>query len=409
MKSFHDHLPFQRHIVCPYATFIVEELYVERTSRDVKKNSMNHYCSARINVHYDSLLLQATRGKRGRHTRGNCRGQRRVSILGANGCDPANPRLDQRASTICNLTMATHNDQLNVGTFTPSLLIDLARSSGALGRVGLDVNESQVPSSPAQFTSLEAGGLDVVFTSPDNVVAYHFLTANPLRRGIPLQIISAIDRGLGLSLCTAPHISNVEDLYGQVLAVDVSQSGFAFVAYALLEMAGLFPGDYIIESLGSTPKRADALIAGSCAATILNAGNELRAVGAGCSNLSPVSNLGPYLGTVLATLADRDESANEVNRRFVDALRETIHEIVAGDREDNVIESAMRLLNLTEEEAKEHYACLRNPTTGFVESGRVDRASIETLVTLRHTYAPTPELNGILSAIDSVLLEKALE
>ena len=305
--------------------------------------------------------------------------------------------------------MATHNEQLNVGTFTPSILIDLASSSGALDRVGLEVNESQVPSSPAQFTSLEAGELDVVFTSPDNVVAYHFLTANPLQRAIPLQIISAIDRGLGLSLCTAPHIPSVENLYGQVLAVDVPQSGFAFVAYALLERAGLFPGDYVIESLGSTPKRADALIAGSCAATILNAGNELRAVGAGCSNLSHVSNLGPYLGTVLATLAVRDESANEVNRRFVDAMLETIHDIVAGDREAHVIESATRLLNLTEEEAKEHYACLRSPTTGFVESGRVDRASIETLVTLRHTYAPTPELDGILGAFDSVLLERARE
>ncbi|HEY5437401.1 MAG TPA: hypothetical protein VIJ99_00705 [Acidimicrobiales bacterium] len=248
-----------------------------------------------------------------------------------------------------------------------------------------------------------------MFTSPDNVVAYHFLTANPLQRAIPLQIISAIDRGLGLSLCTAPHIPSVENLYGQVLAVDVPQSGFAFVAYALLERAGLFPGDYVIESLGSTPKRADALIAGSCAATILNAGNELRAVGAGCSNLSHVSNLGPYLGTVLATLAVRDESANEVNRRFVDAMLETIHDIVAGDREAHVIESATRLLNLTEEEAKEHYACLRSPTTGFVESGRVDRASIETLVTLRHTYAPTPELDGILGAFDSVLLERARE
>ena len=305
--------------------------------------------------------------------------------------------------------MATHNERLNVGTFTPSLLIDLARSSGALDRVGLDVNESQVPSSPAQFTSLEAGELDVVFTSPDNVVAYHFLTANPLQRAIPLQIIHAIDRGLGLSLCTAPHVSNVADLYGQVLAVDVPQSGFAFVAYALLERAGLFPGDYIIESLGSTPKRTDALIAGSCAATILNAGNELRAAGAGCSILSPVSNLGPYLGTVLATLADRDEAANELNRRFVDALLETIHEVVAGDRETDAIESAMRRLNLTEEEANEHYACLRSPTTGFVESGRVDRASIETLITLRHTYAPTPELDSILGALDSVLLERALE
>jgi hypothetical protein len=305
--------------------------------------------------------------------------------------------------------MTTHNKQLNVGTFTPSLLIDLARSSGAFSRVGLEVNETLVPSSPAQFASLEAGEFDVVFTSPDNVLAYHFLSVNPLQHSIPLQIISGIDRGLGLSLCAAATISHVEDLHGKVLAVDVPQSGFAFVAYALLEMAGLFPGDYSIESLGSTPRRADALIAGSCAVSILNAGNELRAGGDGCSILSPVSDLGPYYGTVLATLAGRDDSVVEVNLLFADTLHSTMREIVAGEREADVLEAAVRLLNLTEDEAQEHYACLRNPTTGFVESGKVDRASIATLVDLRRTYAPTPELNGILEALDSVILERALD
>jgi len=305
--------------------------------------------------------------------------------------------------------MATHLQQLNVGTFTPSLLIDLARSSGALDRAGLDVKEFLVASSPAQFASLEAGEYDAVFTSPDNVLAYHFLSVNPLQRSIPLQVLCGIDRGLGLSLCTSSHITHVEDLHGKVLAVDVPQSGFAFVAYALLEMAGLFPGDYTIESLGSTPRRADALIAGSCAVTILNAGNELRAAGAGCSNLSPVSDLGPYFGTVLATLADLDEVATQRNLRFADALLDTIHEIVAGEREADAIESAMRLLKLSELEARDHFACLQNPITGFVEGGRVDRASIETLIELRRTYASTPELNGILSAIGSVVLERALE
>jgi ABC-type nitrate/sulfonate/bicarbonate transport system substrate-binding protein len=305
--------------------------------------------------------------------------------------------------------VATRDEQLNVGTFTPSLLIDLARSSGAFHRAGLDVNESLVPSSPAQFTSLEAGEFDVVFTSPDNVLAYHFLSANPLQRSIPLQIICGIDRGLGLSLCTAASIANPEELRGQILGVDVPQSGFAFVAYALLERAGLRPGDYVIESMGSTPRRTDALIAGACAVTILNAGNELRAVGAGCSIVSPVADLGPYYGTVLATLAGREGGVAEVNLRFADALLATTREIVASEREADVVEAAMRLLNLSEREAQDHYECLRDPTTGFVASGRVDRASIATLVDLRRTYSPTPELDAIMGAIDTVVLDGALE
>ena len=305
--------------------------------------------------------------------------------------------------------MATRDEQLKVGTFTPSLLIDIARSSGAFRRKGLDVVESLVPSSPAQFTSLEAGEFDVVFTSPDNVLAYHFLSSNPLQRSIPLQIICGIDRGLGLSLCTAPSIANTEHLRGQILGVDVPQSGFAFVAYALLEKAGLRPGDYTIESLGSTPRRTDALIAGTCAVTILNAGNELRAVGAGCAVVSPVADLGPYYGTVLATLSDRGDDVNEVNQRFAGALLATTGEIIAGNRESEAIEAAMRLLNLSESEAQDHYECLRHPTTGFVASGRVDRASIATLVELRRTYSPTSELDEIMDALDTVVLDGVLE
>jgi len=305
--------------------------------------------------------------------------------------------------------VASRNQHLDVGTFTPSLLIDLARSSGALERAGLDVTESLVPSSPAQFTSLEAGEFDVVFTSPDNVLAYHFLSANPLKRSIPLQIVRGIDRGLGLSLWTAPSVADTTELRGSVLAVDVPQSGFAFVAYALLERAGLRPGDYAIESLGSTPRRTDALIAGTCAATILNAGNELRAHGAGCALVSRVADLGPYYGTVLATMADRSADENALSQRFADALLATSSEIIAGDMESDVIDAAVRLLNLSEAEAYDHYAILRDPTTGFVASGRVDRASIATLVDLRRTYASTPELDEIMGRLDTVVMDGVLE
>jgi ABC-type nitrate/sulfonate/bicarbonate transport system substrate-binding protein len=93
--------------------------------------------------------------------------------------------------------------RLRIGTFTPSLLIDLARSTGRLDRAGLEVVEAPVPSSPAQFRSLESGEFDVVMTSPDNVLAYRFLSANPLGHNLPVEILAGLDRGLGLSLWLA--------------------------------------------------------------------------------------------------------------------------------------------------------------------------------------------------------------
>jgi ABC-type nitrate/sulfonate/bicarbonate transport system substrate-binding protein len=83
--------------------------------------------------------------------------------------------------------------QLHVGTFTRSILIALATEDGSLTRARITLRESSVTSSPAQFESLESGEFDLVFTSPDNVLAYRFLTKNPLGRNLPVEILSAID------------------------------------------------------------------------------------------------------------------------------------------------------------------------------------------------------------------------
>lgn len=305
--------------------------------------------------------------------------------------------------------VAMHGVQLHVGTFTKSVLIHLARDTGGFRRAGVDVRESPVSSSPAQFRSLDSGEFDLIFTSPDNVLAYRFLSQNPLGRNLPIEIVGAIDRGLGLSLCLAPSIATIGDVRGKAIGVDVPQSGFAFVAYALLDRAGLHPGDYIVEALGSTPHRASALIEGSCAATVLNAGSELRAEGAGCTIVSSVADIGPYLGTVVAVIAADDPVVDDIRRRFTEVLLETSREILAGEREAEVIEATMSLLNLTETQAQAHYACLLAPASGLIPDGIVDRASISTLLELRRQYMPTPELDTIADSLASVVVDVALE
>lgn len=302
-----------------------------------------------------------------------------------------------------------HEVQLHIGTFTKSVLIDLARTTGSLRRAGIDVRESSVVSSPAQFTSLDSGEFDLVMTSPDNVLAYRFLSQNPLHRNLRVEIVAAVDRGLGLSLCFAPSLADIGSVRGQVVGVDVPQSGFAFVAYALLDRAGLRPGDYLVEALGSTPRRASALIDGDCAATVLNAGNELRAAGAGCTVISQVSDLGPYLGTVLAAMMTPDPQVEASRLHLADVLLETAREILSGRWESEVIEASVSLLDLTVEEAQAHYSCLLHPRRGLVPDGIVDRASISTLLDLRRAYLPTPQLDLIAGALGTMVVDRALE
>ena len=293
--------------------------------------------------------------------------------------------------------------QLRIGTFTPSLLIDIARSTGRLDRAELDVTETPVPSSPAQFSSLEAGEFDVAMTSPDNVLAYRFLSANPLGRNLPVEIIAGIDRGLGLSLCLAPSVPDVADVRGRVVGVDVPGSGFAFVAFALLERAGLGRDDYTVESLGSTPRRAAALAEEACAATVLNAGNELRAIAAGCRVVSTVADVGPYLGTVMAAMSSDDPEITGPRERLAEVVIDTASDVVTGHLRGEVIEAAGRLLGLAEPQAQAHLDCLLDPTHGLITDGRVDESSINTLINLRRRHSPSPELDVVASTWRTLL------
>jgi hypothetical protein len=251
-------------------------------------------------------------------------------------------------------------ETIQLGTFTPSVLLRVARRTGRLAAAGLDVVESPVASSPAQFAALLDGSLDAALTSPDNV----------LGRTSDVRILSAVDRGMGLALYGR---------LGETFAVDVPNSGFAFAMYAIAESLGRPRDSYRVVALGSTPKRLTALLAGECDATMLNAGNELHAEAAGYSALGRASVVcAPYLGTVLAALKPQDALAA--------ALTDTAAAIVAGLLDDLVIEEASGALGLTADLATRYLARLKDPAEGLVPDGVVDHESIRTLASLRHRY-----------------------
>src|SRR5262249_19008290 len=185
---------------------------------------------------------------------------------------------------------------------SPPVALRVAIATGAARRLGLDVVEAPVSSSPAQFRALVDGSLDAALTSPDNVVAYRYLAANPLGRTLDARILLAVDRGLGLALYGRPGVDRLEAIRGGVVGVDLAESGFAFVASEILARSGLRRGrDYSVAELGATPRRLDALLASGCAATMLGGGNDLRAEAHGCPRLGVVADVcDPYLGTVLA-------------------------------------------------------------------------------------------------------------
>jgi ABC-type nitrate/sulfonate/bicarbonate transport system substrate-binding protein len=266
-------------------------------------------------------------------------------------------------------------ETIQLGTFTPSVLLRVARRTGRLSAAGLEVVETPVTSSPAQFRALLDGSLDEVLTSPDNVLAYRYDPGNPLGRTADVRIHAAVDRGMGLAL-----YARTTDLAGATFGVDVPVSGFAFAMYALAETLGLNRGDYPVVALGSTPKRLTALLAGDCAATMLNAGNELHAEDAGFRALARASvACGPYLGTVLASLTDGSP--------LRPVLLETAAAVVAGTLDDDVRAEAADALALNPHQAQRYLDRLKDPAEGLVPDGVADLDSLRVLVRLRERYA----------------------
>ncbi|MFJ6084962.1 hypothetical protein ACIQI8_26505 [Streptomyces sp. NPDC092369] len=277
-------------------------------------------------------------------------------------------------------------EHLVLGTFTPSVLLDIARATGRLADADLDVTEVPVASSAKQFKSLVERDLDAVLTSPDNVLAYRFDPGNRLGRLVDARIVSAIDRGLGLGLYVAPDCTADVLRTGRV-GVDVPDSGFALALYALAEEFGVRREDMDVVALGSTPKRLGALLNAECRATMLNAGNELKAEAAGCRCVARVSErLSPYLGTVLAV---EGESRLPRVRDLSRVLVATIDDVLAGELSTEAADSASRVLGLTGDLPARYVDRLRNPSEGLVGGGVLDARSLNTLIQLRKRYLPS--------------------
>ncbi|MGW3344484.1 hypothetical protein ACWDA3_14315 [Nonomuraea rubra] len=299
--------------------------------------------------------------------------------------------------------MQTSARPVVVGTFSPSVLL---RTGRRLGMIDPGVREQPVASSPAQFAALLGGELDAALTSPDNVIAYRFVPGNPLGRTGDVRIVSAVDRGLGLALYARPGLGPASELRGQAVGVDVPDSGFAFALYAAMEAVGLRPGDYRTVALGATPRRLEALLGGGCAATMLNAGSDLRAEDAGAVRLAGVPR--PYLGTVLCAAGGGPSGGGVPGagtsgggtsgggtsggvRALAVGLRETARVILAGDADDVVVEEAVAALRLPPATAVRYLERLKDPGEGLVPDGRADAASLSTVLGLRRRHGTAPD------------------
>ncbi|HEY2041793.1 MAG TPA: PhnD/SsuA/transferrin family substrate-binding protein [Jatrophihabitans sp.] len=273
---------------------------------------------------------------------------------------------------------------VRLGVFSSSAVSRLGREHGLFDDAGVQLVEHRVQSSVHAFQDLDAGGLDVLLTSPDNVLAYRLNKSNALGRKLDVQILRGADRGLGLSLMAGPAIKDAEQLRGRDLGVDAAATGFAYTLYALMHQLGMTAGrDYRVVEQGTTPARREALLAGRCSATMLNAGNDVVAEQVGCDRLLRVSEaIGPYLGSVLVARRTWSTEHRNLVARLLDAWTLATELVLDDAQAPNVREMLATMLSCSTDVAEKARQILIDPHEGLLTDGSID-GSLQTVVDLR--------------------------
>ncbi len=170
----------------------------------------------------------------------------------------------------------------------------IGQNEGFFAREKLDVHFNPVRGSVEQINNTMSGKYDLGLTAFDNVVAYD---AGQGSKDVqqPTDLFAFMGgEQLALQFIASPDIKKIEDMKGKTLAVDASNTGFAFVLYSALARHKLKQGDYNILAVGSSQARLDAITSGKAQAAGLNRPFDSIALTKGAVNLGNMRKLFPH-------------------------------------------------------------------------------------------------------------------
>ena len=287
----------------------------------------------------------------------------------------------------------------------------VAQEKGLFAANGVEVRITPTPNSVFQIENLLAGKFDVAISTFDNVVAYQE-GQGEVALATPPDLFAFMGGQYGaVRLVAQPDIDSIAALKGRSLAVDAATTGYAFVLKKILARGGLAEGDYSLERLGGTAARAEALMQGRTAATILTSPLEIVPESRGYRRLaSAVDAIGPYqavLGVARRSWA-RDHEAELIAyiRAYVAALDWLFD---ARNRDEAVAIYRRNLPQASEAAASKAWDALLGGAEGFQRKGRIDARGAKTVLELRSEYGrPAKRLDDPSKYIDESYYEKAL-
>ncbi len=287
----------------------------------------------------------------------------------------------------------------------------VGQEKGQFAAHGVEVKITPTPNSVFQIQNLVAGKFDIAFSTIDNVVAYQEGQGEAELATAPDLFAFMGGQYGAVRLVTQPEIRSIADLKGKSLAVDAATTGYAFVLRKILQQGGLAESDYELERVGGTAQRAEALMQGKTAGTILTSPLEIAPEARGYRRLAnAVDAIGPYQA-VLGVARRGWAKAHEAElvgfiQGYVAALQ------WLGDPAHRAEAIAIYRKNLPragEADALAAWDMLLGGSEGFQADAAISLAGVETVLKLRSEFGrPQKNLTEPARYLDLSYYRKAL-
>jgi ABC-type nitrate/sulfonate/bicarbonate transport system substrate-binding protein len=265
----------------------------------------------------------------------------------------------------------------------------VAQEKGLFAKNGIDVKVTPTPSSVFQLTGLIEGKFDIAMTAIDNLIAYREGQGEEPVLGPDLFAFMGSDNGF-LRLVSVPEITSYSQMKGKTLSVDARTTGYAFVAFEMLERAGLrLDKDYNVVRAGGVLQRFQALMEKKHDATLLLSPFELQAEAKGFNRLGDATEvLGAYQGLVGGARKSWADANRGAVVGYIRAFSEAVDWLYdPANRDEALAIFRKNLPNVSEQGAEAAYRVLLAPNGGFQKKAQIDLEGVRTVLSIRSKYA----------------------
>lgn len=261
-------------------------------------------------------------------------------------------------------------DRLTVSGFHRRIPFLVAEHQGFFAAEGLDVAFHTVTYAPDHNKEMARGQWDFTLSSADNMIT------RTTTEGIDYVLFMQAEEGLGASLIGRAGLTAPDTLGGKLIASD-NGTNLDLIRAKILRTHGLEPADYRVESIGSSPKRFEAFLAGRVDALMLTEPWTEQALEAGGVLLAEAGDYVPHWPLVCGWgLRAWAEANRDRLVRFIRAwARATDWALDPANRED-ALALLTKVRGVARERAEEAY-------DRIVPKARINPAAIRAVIDLR--------------------------